>query len=73
MGTGTSMHFRTWPALKQAQEHSKQMKNGQDIPKMFILAYLSHFSSVLDVLGLVLSGNTRELLVMVCVGRAWDT
>ena len=63
LSTGTSMHFRTQPALKQAQEHSKQMKNGQDIPKMPILAYLSYFWSILDVLGLILSRKTCRLWV----------
>ena len=51
------------PPLKQAQECSKQIRNRQDIAKTSILAYLSHFLSILDVLGLVLSGKTRGLWV----------
>ena len=53
------------------------MRNGQDIAKTSILAYLGHFLSVLDVLGLVLSGETRGLRVGVRTGRgtgkAWRT
>ena len=77
LGYGYGYELLYPPPSKRAQEHSKRMRNGQDIAKTSILAYLGHSLSVLDVLGLVLSGKTRGLRVGVRTGRgtgkAWRT
>ena len=55
------------------KDHAKQIRIDWDMVKTVLWVYLHHFSSILDVFGLILKGNPSRVGVRVVPTTPWGT